>query len=168
MKLYLLRHGEAADRDDPQYPNDADRPLTPTGIRRTRALARALRRLDIEPDAIFSSPLVRARETAEIVERGLRLQGRLELTEWLAPSGDVGKLMQRLDELQPKPECILLVGHEPDLSRLISLLCTGGPQLSLTLKKGGLCRLEIESLRAGRRAQLEWLLAPRWMGPIGR
>ncbi len=168
MKLYILRHGKAADRDDPRYPNDEDRPLTPAGTRRTKALARALRRLDVTFDAIFSSPLVRARETAEIVECGRRLQGRLELTEGLAPSADIGGLLRRLDEIQPRPGCILLVGHEPDLSGLISLLCTGGPHLASTLKKGGMCRLEIEDLCAGRCARLEWLLAPRLIEAIGR
>jgi phosphohistidine phosphatase len=165
MKLYILRHGQAADRGDPRYPNDADRPLTPIGVRRTKALARLLREWDITFDVILSSPLVRARQTAEIVEHALRLRGRLQLSECLAPAGGVGKLVHQLDRLQPKPECILLVGHEPDSSRLISLLCTGGPHLSSTLKKGGLCRMEIESLRAGRCAQLEWLISPRWIGP---
>lgn len=165
MKLYILRHGEAADHDDPRYQNDADRPLTPKGIQRTKALAHCLRQLEVTFDVIFSSPLVRARETAEIIERGLRLHGRLELTEHLAPSGDVEKLAHQLNKLRPAPECILLVGHEPYLSSLISLLCTGGSHLALTLKKGGLCRLEAETLRAARCASLEWLLSPRLIGP---
>src|SRR2546430_12625846 len=62
---------------------------------------------------------------------------------------------------RPAPESVLLVGHEPYLSNLVSLLCAGGPNLSLTLKKGGLCRMEVEQLRAARCAHLEWLLAPR-------
>jgi len=165
MKLYILRHGEAAEHGDPRYKNDADRPLTPKGIQRTKALAHALRQLDITFDVIFSSPLVRAREMAEVVERGLRLHGRLELTEHLAPSGDVEKLVHQLNKVRPAPESILLVGHEPYLSSLISLLCTGGSHLSLTLKKGGLCRMEVESLRAARCASLEWLLSPRLIGP---
>ena len=165
MKLYILRHGEAAEHGDPRYKNDADRPLTPKGIQRTKALAHALRQLDITFDVIFSSPLVRARETAEVVERGLRLHGRLELTEHLAPSGDVEKLVHQLNKVRPAPESILLVGHEPYLSSLISLLCTGGSHLSLTLKKGGLCRMEVGSLRAARCASLEWLLSPRLIGP---
>jgi phosphohistidine phosphatase len=165
MKLYILRHGEAADHGDLRYKNDADRPLTPKGIQRTKALAHALRQLEITFDVIFSSPLVRARETAEIVERGLRLHGRLELTEHLAPSGDVERLVHQLNKVRPVPESILLVSHEPYLSSLISLLCTGSSHLSLTLKKGGLCRMEVESLRAGRCASLEWLLSPRLIGP---
>lgn len=165
MKLYILRHGEAADHGDPRYKNDADRPLTPKGIQRTKALAHALRQLDTTFDVIVSSPLVRARETAEIVERGLRLHGRLELTEHLAPSGDAERLVHLLNKVRPAPGSILLVGHEPYLSSLISLLCTGGSHLSLTLKKGGLCRMEVESLRAARCASLEWLLSSRLIGP---
>jgi phosphohistidine phosphatase SixA len=56
---------------------------------------------------------------------------------------------------------VLLVGHEPYLSAFIALLCAGGEPLSVTLKKGGLCRLEVERLRCGRCASLEWLLPPR-------
>lgn len=161
MKLYILRHGEAAERGDARYPNDAERPLTPKGVRRTKALAHALRAWDVSFDLIFSSPLVRARETAEIVERGLRLHGRLELTEHLAPTGDHDRLIAQLSGIRPSPESVLLVGHEPHLSGLISLLCTGGQSLALTLKKGGLCRLEVERLQTGRCASLEWLLSPR-------
>jgi len=161
MKLYILRHGEAAERGDPRYPIDADRPLTPKGARRSRALARVLRDLEISFGVILSSPLVRARETAEIVRRGMRLRGRIELTEHLAPMGEVEKLVSRLNDIGPMPEGILLVGHEPGLSSLISLLCTGGTDLSLTLKKGGLCRMEVDSLHPGRCASLEWLMTPR-------
>jgi phosphohistidine phosphatase len=161
MKLYVLRHGEAADHGDPHYPNDADRPLTERGVQRTKTLAHALRQWEITFDVIFSSPLVRARETAEIVERGLRLHDRLEFTDHLAPSGDFGELISCLNEIRPTPKNLLLVGHEPHLSGLVSLLCTGGQHLMLTLKKGGLCRLEVERLRVGRSASLEWLLAPR-------
>ena len=161
MKLYILRHGEAAEHGDPKFANDADRPLTAKGIQRTKLLAYTLRQMEISFDMIFSSSLVRARETAEIVERGLRLHGRLEITDHLAPSGDVEKLVAQLNGLRPAPESLLLVGHEPYLGSLISLLCTGGPNLSLTLKKGGLCRMDAEQLRCGRCASLEWLLPPR-------
>ena len=164
MKLYILRHGEAAEHGDPRYKNDTDRPLTLKGIQRTKTLAHALRQMETTFDVIFSSPLVRARETAEIVERGLRLHGRLELSEHLGPSGDMEKLVHQLNKVRPTPESILLVGHEPYLSSLISLLCTGGSHLSLALKKGGLCRMEAESLSAARCANLEWLLSPRLIG----
>ena len=164
MKLYILRHGEAADHNDPRFENDADRPLTVRGAQRTKLLAHALRQWGITFDVILSSPLVRARETAEIVARGLRLQGRLEFSEQLAPAGDVEKLVSHLNALRPAPERVLLVGHEPYLSNLISLLCAGGPNLSLTLKKGGLCRMQVGQLHAARCAHLEWLIPPRLLG----
>lgn len=164
MKLYLLRHGDAADHGDSRYPNDADRPLTTKGLQRTKLLAHALRQWEISFDAILTSPLVRARQTAEALARGLRFHGHPEQIAHLAPSGDVEKLVHHLNRLRPTPANILVVGHEPYLSSLISLLCSGGSLLSLTLKKGGLCRLEVETLRAGRCASLEWLLAPRVLG----
>jgi phosphohistidine phosphatase len=163
MKLYILRHGEAALRDDSRFERDADRELTPKGLRRTTALAHALQDLEITFDAILASPLVRARQTAEIIERELQLHGRLEVTDHLAPSHDVESLVDRINAIRPSPDSILLVGHEPDSSRLISLLCTGDSRLSLSLKKGGLCRMEIASLHVGKCATLEWLLAPRWI-----
>src|ERR1051325_1404355 len=100
MKLYLLRHGEAADHNDPRFENDGDRPLTIKGAQRTKQLAHALRQWEITFDTILSSPLVRARETAEIVARGLKLNGRLELCDQLAPSGDVEKLLNQINTLR--------------------------------------------------------------------
>ena len=164
MKLYILRHGEAAEHGDPHYPNDADRPLTAKGIQRTKTLAHSLRQWDVTFDVMFSSPLVRARETADIIERGLRLHNRLELSDHLAPSGDYARLAAQVSEVRPAPKSVLFVGHEPHLSGLISLLCTRGLSLALVLKNGGLCRLEVENLRAGRCARLEWLLTPRLVG----
>ena len=160
MKLYILRHGDAGNSGDPAYANDDERPLSDKGIERTEALARALRRMGIKFDVILSSPLIRARETAELIERGLRRKEGVLLTEQLAPSGDFGKLVLEVNTLLPTPSDVLLVGHEPYLGDLISLLCTKSADLTLTFKKGGLCRMEIETLRAGHCANIEWLLSP--------
>ncbi len=168
MKLYILRHGEAVERDDPAFKNDADRPLTPKGTQRTKFLAHALRRLEISMDIIFSSPLTRARQTAEIMQHGLRLHDRLELTNHLAPPGNPEKLVAQLNAIRPAPKNVLLVGHEPFLSEFISLLCAGGSNFLLKLKKGGLCRLEAELLRCGKCANLEWLLPSRLFSPRQR
>ena len=165
MKLYLLRHGDAADPNDPRYPTDAARPLTPKGIKRTRQLANGLRQMDITFDVIFSSPLIRAKQTAEIVARSLKLEKHLRFTNHLAPGGTFVDLLAQIEHTRPAIKSVLLVGHEPFLSGLISLLCTGGPALALEMKKGGLCRLELEMVRAGRCATLEWLLTPRHFGP---
>ena len=160
MKLYILRHGDAGVSGDPTYANDDERPLSSKGIARTEELARTLRRWKIDFDMIFTSPLVRARQTAEIVEQGLRLKNRLILTEQLAPTGDVGKLVLEVNTALPTPTNVLFVGHEPYLGNLISLMCTAKGDLTLELKKGGLCRMHVEALRADHCANLEWLLAP--------
>ena len=163
MKLYLLRHGDAGEPGDPRY-KDHERPLTPKGIQRTRQLAHALRQMEISFDAILSSPLTRAKQTAEIVARGLKLEDKLQLTEHLALSGSMQKLVELINMLRPVRESVLLSGHEPYLSGLISLLCVGGPNLPVKMKKGALCRLDVDALSCGRCATLEWLVQPRLWG----
>lgn len=164
MKLYILRHGEAAEHGDKRYKTDEERPLTRKGLKRTRELADGLREMGISFGVILSSPLVRARETAEIVARRLKLRKQLRLTPRLSPSGSYVDLMAEIRNARPRSEAILIVGHEPHLSGLISLLCTGSRSLGLTLKKGGLARLEVSSPKASRCASLEWLLTSRHFG----
>lgn len=163
MKLYILRHGDAVEPGDARF-EENERPLTAKGIQRTELLASALRQMEIAFDVILSSPLMRARETAEIVARRLRLERRLQWTDDLAPGGSLERLVRQINALRPIPESVLVVGHEPYLSGLTSLLCSGGPGLSLTFKKGGLCRLEVDVLSCDKCATLEWLLPPRLLG----
>jgi len=162
MKLYLLRHGDAGNPVNPKFQDDTQRALTPKGIKRTRQLASALRLMEISFNAIYSSPYTRARQTAEIVARTLKLENRLSLTDHLVPGSEFDLIMSEVDE---SSKAVLLVGHEPFLSGLISWLCTGGHALGIELKKGGLCRLEIEKTKTGFHTTLEWLLSPRHFGP---
>jgi phosphohistidine phosphatase len=161
MNLYLLRHGIAVDPGTPDFATDAERPLTPKGRRRLRQIAGAMGALKISFDVILSSPYVRAAETAEIVAKILKRQKKLKFTDELTPGGNPKSLVQLLNDFRPRPKNVLLVGHEPYLSRLIALLTAGNTGMEIDLKKGGLCKLETESLRYGRCATLEWLLAPR-------
>src|SRR5207253_576323 len=140
-KLYILRHGDAVEHGDPRY-KENERPLTTKGIQRTKQLAHVLREMEITMDAVLTSPLTRARETAEIIARGLKLQDVLRETDHLAPSGSMEELVHQLNTIRPMPKNIMLVGHEPYLSGFISLLCTGGPGLPVVFKKGALCRLD--------------------------
>lgn len=162
MNLYLLRHGAAAQRGAP-YVNDADRPLTDQGREKLRAVARAMKAMKLSFDRILSSPCLRARQTAEIVADRLRLAGRIEFSDHLAPDGKIDALIQQLKGFRPKPENVLLVGHEPCLSELASILMTGKTGLPVKLKKAGLVRLSANSLRAGACAELDWLLTPGLM-----
>jgi phosphohistidine phosphatase len=163
VNLYILRHGIAAERGTPGFKTDADRPLTPKGRRQLRQIAAAMQNLELHFDLIVSSPFLRARQTAEIVARTLKLKKRLASSDELTPDGDSKALIRQLNEPGPAPDNVLLVGHEPNLSRLVALLISGEPATTIDLKKGGLCRLETDALRAGRCAALSWLLTPKQM-----
>ena len=166
MELFLLRHGLAVERGTPGFANDAERPLTPQGRRQLRKIAAALRQMELSFDAILSSPVLRARQTAEIVARELQLKNRLAFADELQPGGRAEKSVQRLATLKPLPATLLLVGHEPDLSELLSLLVTGATGAGFAFKKGGLAKLDVRKLRAGTCATLAWLLTPaqlKWM-----
>jgi phosphohistidine phosphatase len=160
MKLYILRHASAVDRDPDEYPDDSQRPLTREGHEKMMKIAYALRKLDKRIDLILSSPALRARETAEIVRKQLHLKkDRLILIDQLSPLGDLSKLIEEI-LLKYDFDRIVLVGHEPDLSMLISMLISGDTTLSVTMKKGGICCLNVEQLAAGKCATLEWLINP--------
>lgn len=117
--------------------------------------------MDLSFDAVISSPLVRARQTAGVIVRELRMKCDVRLTANLAPGGSPAALVRELKGLKPGADRVLLVGHEPDLSSLASLWLTGRAGLAVTFKKGGLCKLNVDRPRAGRCATLEWLLPPR-------
>jgi len=167
MEIYLLRHGLAVERGSRGFKDDAIRPLTPKGRRQLRKIAAAISKLDLRCDQILSSPLVRAKQTAEIVAAGLKLKKQLKFSNALAPAGSRVVLFRQLARMKPVPERLLFVGHEPDLSRLVSRLVTGGLELQMDFKKGGLCKLELEKLRDGKCAKLVWLLTPKQLRSIG-
>lgn len=161
MELYLLRHAIAVERAGFDGP-DEERPLTPEGRRKLRRVAEAMRVMGLSFDVLFSSPLVRALQTAELVAQLLRVKRRLQITELLSPSTPATNQLAWLNELRPRPGSVLLVGHEPNFSRLTSRLLTGHEQMAIHFKKAGLCQLRAEPIQAGR-ATLEWLLTPRQM-----
>jgi phosphohistidine phosphatase len=161
MKLFLLRHGIAVERGASEFPQDADRPLTAEGRRKTRKAARVFSSLDLEFDLILSSPFVRARETAELVAKEMGLRKELKLIEELKPETDPHQLVSAIGRIHPAPSSLLLVGHEPDLGRLVSLFVWGAVGDSVQLKKGGLVMLRTGRLRAGKCATLEWVLTPK-------
>ena len=113
-----MRHGPAEDFSSTG--RDADRALTPSGRDRVRDVARALVEADEAPNVILTSPLVRARETAEIVAAVTKLEsrgGKVETSLDVAPGGDGASLVREL--LKAKKKRAMIVGHEPDLSALV-------------------------------------------------
>jgi phosphohistidine phosphatase len=162
MKLYLLRHGIAVEPGAPGYERDSERPLTPEGRRKTRVIASTLGKLGVKPNFILCSPFVRAHQTAEITATVLRLKKRLRVCQHLACGGDAKRLIAEINRLHGKADSVMLVGHEPDLSELASLLIAGKPGgAHLELKKGSLCVLETDALRARQCATLLWLAPPK-------
>jgi phosphohistidine phosphatase len=157
MRVYFLRHGKA---DRSQWDGeDYARPLTAEGEEAMRREAKALRAMDLSPDLIVTSPLARARRTAEIVADELGTGGRLVEDARLAPGFDVRRLEQLLAAHGPA-ESVMVVGHEPDLSSTVAELIGGG---DVVMKKGGLARVDVTAPVAGG-GQLVWLLTPPLLG----
>ena len=167
MNLFILRHGIAANPGEDGLPKnlkDAERPLTPKGKQRLWSVTEAMRTLELKFDAVVSSPLLRARQTAQIVTEALELRRKLILTDHLAPEGSPQLLIEQINSLGPRAKNVLLVGHEHYLSKLLALLIAGNTTVAIDLRKGGLAKLEVEELRCGRCATLAWLLTPKQLG----
>jgi phosphohistidine phosphatase len=155
MNLYLLRHAIAVARGTADF-EEKDRPLTKEGKRKMKAIAEGMRSLELQFGRILSSPYRRAMETAQIVAAAFRME--IEICKALTPGGNQRELITRLAKIPE--EDLLLVGHEPDLSQLISLLISGNSEARIELKKAGLCKLVSDHLTFGRSATLEWILPP--------
>ena len=166
MNLYILRHGLAAEAS--AAGTDSERPLTAEGVRKLIKIAAGMAQLRLSLDLVLSSPYLRARQTAELVAETFKARKRTEFTEVLEPGADHSDLIKLLKGRGGELENVLLVGHEPYLSELISLLVAGDFRLSIQLKKGGLCKLSLETLRDGRCGVLEWLLTPKQLVLIGK
>lgn len=158
MDLYILRHGIAEEFSHSGH--DRDRVLTAEGIEKTAASGRALRKLDVEFDGIFSSPFARAWQTAEIIADELDCKSLLQPVDDLAADSTAAIALKKLGVLSQKHSSVLVVGHEPILSEMISLLLTGSSCLSVTMKKGGLCKLSCVRPQPGA-ARLEWLFTAK-------
>ncbi len=157
MEIYVLRHGIAVQRGTPGYKKDSDRPLTKEGEEKVQQVAQAMLAMELKFDLVLSSPYARAARTAQIVAS--ELDEEVTFTEFLESDGNALALTTLIND--EKPHRVLLVGHEPDLSRLISVLTTGGAAASIELKKGGLCKMTTDKLTFGQCATLNWLLTPK-------
>ncbi len=162
FELYLIRHGLAEERGE-AWPDDAKRPLTEEGMSRLRKQARGLARLGVTVDIVLTSPLVRARQTAEIIAAGLDPRPHLATIDSLAPDGSFAALAADLEKHARKAR-IALVGHEPDIGALAGRLI--GAKQPIEFKKGAVCRIDVEALPPAGPGALRWLLTPRIMRSI--
>jgi phosphohistidine phosphatase len=163
MDLYVLRHAIAVERGTPGVESDFDRDLTAEGERKLRQIAKTMRQLGIAFESVWSSPYVRARRTAEIVLAELKCRKRVELRDNLGVESNPRELVAEMKAIKQLPATLLLVGHEPFLSSLISLLITGSARSCVALKKAGFAKLTVDSFQGGGGAILQWLLTPRQM-----
>jgi phosphohistidine phosphatase len=159
MEVYFLRHGEAG-KSSRGEGGDAARRLTEEGIARMQREAVFMHGLRLRPEVILTSPLARARQTAEIVARELGLADALAVDERLSPGFGPEELREILREHRGAA-ALMLVGHEPDFSATIAACVHGG---RVECKKGSLARVDFDHPDA-LSGTLAWLLPPRVLAP---
>jgi phosphohistidine phosphatase len=166
VDLLIVRHAIAVERGDAAFASDDERPLTPEGIHKFRAAARGLKSLCGKLDRIVSSPLVRARQTAEILRDAVASDLDLDFSDHLAPGGDYAALLREVAKLNA--ERVAVIGHEPHLSGLVSYSLVGeSPSASVLLKKGAAALLLFEGRPGAGGGTLEWLLQPGGLREVG-
>lgn len=163
-QLYLIRHAIAAERGA-DWPDDDKRPLTERGIARFKECVKGLSWLDATVDEIFTSPLVRAKQTAEILAAGMPGKPPVKMLDALAPGHTPTSVLAQLAKAARRRR-IALVGHEPDLGELTAHLIGAGR--ALPFKKGGACRIDVEGLSSRRAGALDWFVTPKVLRRLGR
>ena len=166
MKLVLFRHGPAGRRDARRWPDDRERPLTGIGKKRTRKAALGIARLEPKLAHIWTSPLVRARETAERLAQAYDPPPKITVVDALAPGMDPLRDLAAESRREPGAT-IALVGHEPDLGALAGRL-VGRDTSALPLKKAGGCAIAMNGLVRAGSGELEWLLPPSVLRRLGK
>jgi phosphohistidine phosphatase len=161
-ELYLIRHGVAEERGD-KWPDDTKRPLSADGISRMRKTVRGLARLGVTVDVILTSPLVRTRQTADLVAAGLDPRPTIVNTESLALGGSVAAVIADLEKHARKTR-IALVGHEPGIGELAARLI--GSRHAIEFKKGAICRVDFHVLPPAGPGDLRWFMTPRVLRAI--
>ncbi|HCU54432.1 MAG TPA: phosphohistidine phosphatase SixA [Gammaproteobacteria bacterium] len=162
MKLVLIRHGRAEERRLLQ--RDHTRALTADGRRRVRKASRGLRATVPGITHIATSPLMRARQTADVIATEYADAER-HVCPGLAPGSAPRGVVQWLRQL-PAEATVAMIGHEPDLGRLAGYLLTGRPAALLQFKKGAAALLEFSSVPRAGSATLDWFLTAAQLGKL--
>ena len=159
LELYLIRHGIAAERGE-QYADDSKRPLTSPGISKLKKEVRALEALGVAFDQIITSPLARARQTADVFSECMKGKPPIAASDALAPAGTPAAVLQELGKHMRKAR-IALVGHEPNIGELAARLI--GARTPLEFKKGGVCRIDFEVFPPKGIGHLRWFVTPKML-----
>jgi phosphohistidine phosphatase len=158
-ELYFVRHGLAEERGE-AWPDDTKRPLSGEGMSRMRKGARGLARFGVAIEVILTSPLVRARQTAEILAGEIEPRPSLVNIDSLAPDGSYTAVVADLEKHARKTR-IALVGHEPMIGELVARLI--GSRHAIEFKKGSICRVDVDDLPPAGPGDLRWMLTPKML-----
>ncbi|HUJ25059.1 MAG TPA: phosphohistidine phosphatase SixA [Myxococcales bacterium] len=162
IRVYLVRHGIAlAPAERGELPDD-DRPLTAKGRRRFRRAARAFARLGEPPDFIFTSPLIRAAQTAEILAGALKA-AEVGVLEELRSGAPVGPLLAEVARRVKGDQSVALVGHDPQMSQLVAALgdVARADLPRVNFRKGAIVRIDVGELPSGRPSEPKWHMRPK-------
>jgi phosphohistidine phosphatase len=160
VDLYLIRHAEAKALGENGISNDDERPLTEEGEAQTRRLGTGFHARGLRLGALLSSPLVRAKQTADgMLKHWPELAAQVQVCEELAPNEKAKQLARFLRSLGTSS--VGLVGHMPDMGEFLGWLI-GSRKASIALAKGGVAYVRCEDVRKGE-GTLEWLLTPEWV-----
>ncbi|MGK7919868.1 MAG: phosphohistidine phosphatase SixA [Trichodesmium sp.] len=162
--VYFIRHGIAGDAEN--YATDAERPLTEVGDRKTHKIAQKLKQLGLHFDLILTSPLLRANQTAKILQAN-KLSSQVEEFSPLAPDGNINIWLKWLETWEPqgnKNRELALVGHQPDLSNWAETLIWGETRQVFILKKAGVIGVSLPEVGSPvGQSQMFWLTPPRFL-----
>ena len=161
MELYIIRHGDAIDRADPHVTDDAMRWLTDKGRDEVAVSARLLAQLTVAPDVVLTSPMVRARQTAEIITDLIGPDGGAHVSEHLVYGGSLAGVLE--DILQrDRPRRVVLAGHMPSVGALVGYLAWNMPEINVPFRTGEVCRVDLpnDTAQPGY-GDLRWLIPPK-------
>src|SRR5262249_34941138 len=159
--LLIVRHAIAYDRDPHRWAQDAERPLSPAGMRRARKAAAGLKQLTLRPQRLLTSPLVRARQTAQILTEVAGWPEAEEASE-LSPGEPALALLALLAKDRSKLTAV--VGHQPGLGQLLgACLLGGGGALPIEMKKNAVACVSFDGRPRAGHAALLWLATPRML-----
>jgi phosphohistidine phosphatase len=166
MRLYIVRHGIAIDRDDPKCPADPDRYLTDEGVQKTRKAAEGLAALGADPDLLLSSPYVRAWQTAEIFAAALGYSnGKLRKTDHLLPGAQPAALFRELAK-EKNARSVFLFGHAPNVDDVLAAALGVNHHIT-SMKKAGVALLELKQVSPAT-GELLWLATPKLLKRAAR
>lgn len=159
MEVILIRHAKAGERDANTWPDDDNRPLTPDGAAEQREAARVMKRMGIRFEFLVTSPLLRARQTADAIAAAYRLDEQPQVSESLGHGYTVAAVVELLGKFPPDAR-VALVGHEPDLSHLAAALIFREGGARIDLKKSGVIGIEFAGAAEAGAGALVYHLKP--------